>query len=162
MTTLGKGLLRLLVVLLGIEIGAGLYEALVLVPLWAGGLPDSLVAYNTQALKPTPGRHFWIVSTPLVGLLGLANLVAAWRSRAPKRAWWLAGAAGVVAIVAITFLYFVPTLMRFEAVRQAGDAALAASVRQWVALNWVRAAVCVASWLCLLVAFGDRAEATRS
>ena len=112
MASLRGTLLWLLVVAVGIEIGAGIYEARVLVPLWAGAPPDSLLAYNVQELRPAPGQQFWIVSTPLVGLLGLANLVAAWRSRMSKRAWWVAGAGGVVGIVVLTFIYFVPTLRR--------------------------------------------------
>lgn len=151
-------LLWLLIVTVGIEIGAGIYEALVLVPLWAGDAPASLVAYNLEPLRPNPGQHFWIVSTPLVGLLGLLNLIAAWRSRMTRRQWWLAGAGGIVTIVAVTFLYFVPALMGFEATREGGDATLAASVHRWVLLNWVRAVVYVTSWFCLLYAYSNRVE----
>lgn len=158
MATLSNKLLWLLVMAVGIEIGAGIYEARVLVPLWASAPPASLVAYNLQALRPEPGLHFWIVSTPLVGLLGIANLVAAWRTSMSNRASWIAGAAGVVGIVALTFIYFVPTLTGFEAVRQGGDATLATSVHRWVTLNWVRAVVYAASWLCLLRACSHGAE----
>lgn len=155
--------LWLLVVTLGIEIGAGIYEACVLLPLWAGAPPGSLVAYNLQALRPQPGPNFWIVLTPLVGLLGLANLVAAWRSSLPQRRLWLWGASGVVCMVVATFAYFVPTLLGFEALRQVGDETVAASVHLWVMLNWVRGAVYVAAWFCLLHAYGYGAEsATRA
>jgi hypothetical protein len=146
-------LLCLLVVVLGIEIGAGLYEARVLVPLWSSAPPESLIHYNLQTLRPMPGQRFWIVSTPLVGLLGLANLVAGWRSTVATRRWWLLGAGGVVAIVVITFVYFVPALMGFERVRSGADGSLAASVNRWVILNWVRAAIYTVSWLCLLRAY---------
>lgn len=146
-------LLWLLVVAVGIEIGAGLYEARVLVPLWSSAPPESLIHYNLQTLRPTPGQRFWIVSTPLVGLLGLANLVVGWRSTAARRRWWLLGAGGVVVMVVITFVYFVPALMGFEAVRAGADGSLAASVNRWVILNWIRAAIYMAAWLCLLHAY---------
>ena len=151
-------LLWLLVVAVGIEIGAGLYEARVLVPLWSSAPPESLIHYNLQTLRPMPGQRFWIVSTPLVGLLGLANLVVGWRSTAARRRWWLLGAGGVVVMVVITFVYFVPALMGFEAVRAGADGSLAASVNRWVILNWIRAAIYMASWLCLLHAYHGREQ----
>jgi hypothetical protein len=149
----GYLLLWLLVVAVGIEIGAGLYEARVLVPLWSSAPPESLIHYNLQTLRPMPGQRFWIVSTPLVGLLGLANLVVGWLSTAARRRWWLLGAGGVVVMVVITFVYFVPALMGFEAVRAGADGSLAASVNRWVILNWIRAAIYMAAWLCLLHAY---------
>lgn len=147
-------LLWLLVVCLGIEIGAGIYEARVLVPLWSAAPPGSLVNYNLQALRPNPGANFWIVSTPLVGLLSLANVVAAFRSRGGNRRWWLLGAAVAFLMVVATFVYFVPALQRFEALRQTGPDEIAGQVHRWVVLNWVRAAVYLAAWVSLLRAFG--------
>lgn len=37
--------LWLFVIALGIELGAGLYETLIVMPLWAGAPPDSVTAY---------------------------------------------------------------------------------------------------------------------
>jgi hypothetical protein len=147
-------LLWLLVVMLGVEIGAGIYEARVLVPLWAGAPPDSVWDYLTQELRPDPGRKFWAYSTTLVGLLGIANLVTAWRNKkipSKQRKWWLLGAGGTVAMIIATFAYFVPTLMRME---DAGQAMVSADVvNWWVRLNWLRAAVYMAAWLATLRAF---------
>lgn len=157
---LGRILLWLLVIGLGVEIGAGLFEARVLVPLWSASPPTSLINYNLQAMQPHPGPSFWMISTPLVGLLGVANLVAAWRNRDPMRRWWLTGAVLTVAVVVATFVYFVPVLLGFEHLREGGSADTASRVHQWVTLNWIRAVIYVAAWLCLLRAFSGGTRVT--
>lgn len=150
---IGRILLTLLVIVLGLEIGAGIYEARVLVPLWASAPPGSLVAYNLQELRPNPGLHFWIFTTPLVGLLALANLVAAFRSAPPRRLWWLMGSLLAVMVVVMTFVYFVPELQTFERLRDREAVAMTWRVPRWVALNWLRAVVYILAWLSLLRAF---------
>lgn len=149
----GRILLWLLVITVGGEFGAGLYEARVLVPLWSAAPPASIVAYNLQALRPNPGLNFWIISTPLVGLLGLANVVAAWRSAGPNRKWWLGGATAIALVVVATFIYFVPVLQSFERLREGGTNAIATQAHLWVTLNWLRAMVVLGAWLSLLKAF---------
>ncbi|MEO8277584.1 MAG: DUF1772 domain-containing protein [Thermoanaerobaculia bacterium] len=154
---MGRKLLWFLVVMLGVEIGAGLYEARVLVPLWSRSAPESLVAYNTQSLRPNPGFTFWMISTPLTGLVSLINLVFAWRAKGPTRRFWLGGAMATLIVFAVTFLYFVPELRAFQALRDAGAADMAGRVQRWVTLNWVRAVVYVAAWLSLLHAYANGA-----
>jgi hypothetical protein len=150
-------LLWLLVVVLGVEIGGGIYEARVLVPLWSSSPPESLVAYNLQSLRPNPGLAFWMFSTPLTGLLALVNLVAGWRSVGRLRRWWLGGAAATVTMVAVTFIYFVPELNVFDALRDGGATELASRVDRWTTLNWARAIVYIAAWLSLLHAYAHGA-----
>lgn len=66
--------LWLYVIVLGISIGGGLYEQLVLMPLWSLAPPDSVIAYyqhnvaNPQFV-PNQGGRFWIFFTPALGLL---------------------------------------------------------------------------------------------
>jgi len=111
---------------------------------------------------PDQGRRFWMVMTPLVGLIALANLIVAWRSRDAQRRWWMLGVGTTLAVVIVTFTYFVPALMRFQ---QAGDlppGALDADIQRWVQLNWVRAVVYTAGWLAALKAFSSRLRAFSS
>jgi hypothetical protein len=157
---IGRILLALLVIVLGVEIGAGIYEARVLVPLWSSDPPRSLVAYNLQPLRPNPGLRFWIFSTPLVGLLGLANLAPAFRSVPPGRAWWITGSLLAVALVVVTFVYFVPEVVAFEALRDPGAVSMASRVQRWVALNWVRTAVYIFAWLSCLRALSLQSTET--
>ena len=92
-----------------------------------------------------------------VGVLGIANIVAAARSRMPGRRSWLFGSIATVVVVVATFVYFVPVLLSFEHLREGGSAVTAARVHQWVTLNWVRAVIYVAAWLALLRAFSGTA-----
>lgn len=126
--SMSRALLALCIGIVGAVIGGGLYEALVIVPLWSSGPPESLTAFNTLALKPEAGPRFWMFMTPLMGLLALVNLIMAVRSREERRGWWLAGSAGIVAIVITTFVFFVPLLMKILAVGLGGDPVPAESV----------------------------------
>ena len=158
---MNRMMLLIAVMLCGILVGAGLYEALAIVPLWAGGPPESLVAFNTQPLKPLSGPRFWMFATPLVGLVCLVNLFFAWRSRDAARAWWIAGSAGFVAMIVVTFIFFVPLLMKIYAVGVGGEPVPGESVQLWATLNWVRTIVLVISWFCLVRAFGGGAGSPR-
>src|SRR5436190_12855795 len=88
--------LCLFAVALGIEIGAGLYETLVVLPVWTSAPPDSVIAYHQHnAANPqfalNPGGRFWMFATPLVGLLGLTTLLSGLRTRPEHRRWRIAG-----------------------------------------------------------------------
>lgn len=138
-------LLWLFVLNLGIVAGAGLYEARVVVPLWASAPPESL-------RSPDSGRRFWaIATTGALTLLCLANLVAAWLDEGPHRRWWLS-AAIVIAVERLwTFSYFIPTLLRLqrsslpqETVRRAFE--------RWSGYNWLRNALTLVGWVLALQA----------
>jgi hypothetical protein len=143
-------LLWLLVIAIGIEIGAGIYEARVLVPLWSSSPPESLIAYQSQSMPPDPGRKFWIFATPLVGLLSLANLFPAWRSTGARRRWWLLGAGLSLLVVIATFAYFVPTLIKLQRAAVLPGDEVIALITWWVRLNWLRAVVFFIGWLAVL------------
>jgi hypothetical protein len=148
-----NAVLWMLVVLMGLQIGAGLYETLVLVPLWSSAPPQSIVTYQTEPLAPD-AHLFWSFMTPLVGVLSLINVIVAWREAGPHRRWWLAGAGVSLAMVIVTFSYFVPLFIKvFPRAAQLPAAEVQARVRWWVRLNWLRAVVLIAAWLALLNAF---------
>jgi hypothetical protein len=94
-----------LVVALGIQTGAGLFESRVLVPLWAQSPPGSVLAYNETVIKADSGRRLWIFLTPITGVISLINLVAAWMAAGSQRTWWLISSATALFVVAITFAY---------------------------------------------------------
>lgn len=142
-----------LVIALGIQTGAGLFETRVLIPLWSSSPPESVVTYHAQALRPDSGRRFWIFLTPLVGLISALNLIVAWQSEGPRRAWWLLGAGASTAVIIVTFTYFVPVLLRLLRAGEMPATEVAGMVRWWVRLNWLRAVVLMAAWLAALKAF---------
>lgn len=156
-TLIARALLWLFVILMGIELGAGLYESRVVVPLWAGAPPESvwelsdLMRSHPQYMM-NAGLRFWRFTTPPLGLLAVANLVAGWGDRGGHRKWLLASAAAVIVLVAVTFIYFVPALGELFESRRLGLSGeeVARGARLWATLNWARAAVYLLAWLAAL------------
>ena len=149
--------LWLFVIALGIEIGAGLYETRVVLPLWTGAPPDSVTAYyQHNAANPqfalNAGGRFWMGATPLVGLLAVATLLSGLRTRPPHRKWRMAGTILAIVVVGSTFAWFVPNIMRLnskDVMAMSGDA-VANLTHWWVRLNWLRVVVYSTGWLCAL------------
>lgn len=156
-------LLFLLVVMLGIEVGANFYEARVLVPYSSDLSPELIFEYITQRLSLAPDRRFWSFSSPLVSLLGIANLITAWRNKilpAKQRKWWIIGSSGTVLMIIASFAYFIPTWLRIQDAGQ--PMASVADIQWWVRLNWLRAFVYAASWLATLRALSFGRSPTNS
>src|SRR4029078_10542726 len=111
--------LWLFVIALGIEIGAGLYETRVVLPLWTGAPPDSVTAYyQHNAANPqfalNAGGRFWMFATPLVGLSAIANLLSGLRTRPQHRNWRITGTILALVVVVSTFGWFRPNITRLH------------------------------------------------
>lgn len=143
-------LLWLLVLNLGIAFGAGLYESRIVFPRWLEGGYH----WNAEAARAdNTGLRFWIyVTTGPLTVIGLANLVAAWRHDGMSRSWWLRSSVAVLAERAFTFSYFVPTMLALMGGDLPGSEALDRA-RQWEILNYLRHAIVLAAWLLALKAF---------
>ena len=157
---ISKTLLFIFVVVLGIEIGAGLYETLVVLPLWALSPPDSVIEYyKHNAAEPqfalNAGGRFWMFFTPLTGLTALLALLSGFRTNPRHRRWRITGSVLALIVVAATFAWFVPNIMKLysEAVLTMSADEVTTLTNQWVRLNWVRVAVYLTGWLCALRAF---------
>ena len=149
------------VIALGIEIGAGLYETLVVLPLWDGAPPDSVRAYYQHIatypqFAPDAGHRFWMFSTPLVGLTAAAALFSGLRTRPPHRQWRMAGTILALVVVMATFAWFVPHIIRLYSkdVLTMSDGEVTGLTHMWVGLNWVRVVLYSAGWLSALRALG--------
>jgi hypothetical protein len=149
--------LWLYLLLFSVQLGAGLYETLVIVPVWSASPPQSVWGWNAlreanPRLAIDSGRRFWIFVTPAVGLLSIAALLTGWRTGPEHRAWLLAATLTSFVMTVITFAYFVPTLIGLmkSSPDEADAARVASKARLWAALNWVRVAVLIAAWLCAL------------
>lgn len=141
--------LGLFVMILGIDIGAGLYESRVVVPLWSAGVPRTLVAgdpYGRVAIDA--GMRFWAFITPAVGLAAAVSLGFGLSAPRPRLTWQVAASAIELCAFAMTMIYFKPTLMRLFLGHGDGlsSAAIAATVRRWIGWNWVRIALSLAAW----------------
>ena len=150
-------ILWIFVIWLGIEIGAGIYEALVIVPLWASAAPDSVIGFyqhNTADPRFTmnAGLRFWIFATPGVGLLSIATLLTSFKTRPEHRKWRLTGAGLALIVVISTFAWFVPTLIKLTSgqVLTMNPNDIASLANWWVRLNWLRAGVYILGWIAAL------------
>ena len=142
-----------LVVALGIQSGAAIYEARVIVPLWSGAPPESVIAFFAQPLRPDAGRRLWIILTPLTSAITLVNLFFAATTAGLNRAWWLGGSIGAVGVLIPTFAYFVPVLLSLPRISQLPREDAIRKVRVWRTLNYFRAVILGCSWLAVLKAF---------
>ena len=99
----------LLVIDLGIVVGAGLFEHRIALAGWLPTGPDGARHWDAlRARRDDTGRRFWILFTTTgLTLLTLASLILAWSAPAPGRWWWLAAAAALVDR-AMTFGYLSP------------------------------------------------------
>lgn len=145
--------LWLFVIALGLNLGAGLYETRVVVPLWSGGVPDTLAADNPYArVAIDAGMHFWAFLTPAVAGLAVLALIAGLRTAAPQFGWRLFAEVAELCVVASTLLYFRPTLVRLFMGHGAGiaPASLSATVQTWVRWSLVRVGISFVAWCAAL------------
>jgi Domain of unknown function (DUF1772) len=157
---LSRIFLWLFVIFLSLGIGAGMYETLVIWPAEFGAPPQSIWTLSDfwrehANLRPNAGLGFWIFLTPITGLLALVNCIFALRSSGKYRSWLLLASVPTVIVIAITFIYFVPTLGVIWTSQRNGLSGeeVAAKVHMWVMLNWVRTVIMTIAWLFLLRAF---------
>jgi hypothetical protein len=140
----------LFVIVLGIELGAGLYETLVVLPTWT---PDPLASYLHSTEFPqyaiTAGPRFWMFQTPFLGLVSLVTIVTGLRTEPEHRIWRMLGAGSALFVVVATFVWFVPNLLSLigEGVTKMSAEQASSLTTTWTRLNWVRVAVYSAAWL---------------
>ncbi|HEY3884262.1 MAG TPA: hypothetical protein VGL62_03570 [Vicinamibacterales bacterium] len=142
-------ILWLFVIVLGLDLGAGIYEARIVVPLWARGVPETLAAGNPYArVAIDAGMRFWAYMTSTVALVAILALISGFFAPAPQRAWQLAAAVVELGAVAMTLLYFRPTLVRLFMGHGAGlsTAAIQSTVHRWVSLSFVRIVISAVAW----------------
>ena len=145
-------LIWLFVINLGIAFGAGLYEHRIVVPDWLVSDQTGTHWDAAAARRADTGLRFWaFVTTGPLTLLTLANVVAAWRTAGPARAWWLAASFAVLADRVLTFSYFIPTMVGLMSAPDS-PAAVATAAR-WASLNYLRHALVLGGWLAALRAF---------
>jgi putative effector of murein hydrolase LrgA (UPF0299 family) len=144
--------LWLFVLNLGVAFGAGLYEHRIVASRWVTASADGAHWRADLARRDDPGRRFWaFVTTIPLTLLTLANLYAAWHAAGIVRSWWLAAACLAFVDRALTFAYFIPTMV---GLMKAADSAESAGIAiKWWRINYLRHAFVLAAWLASLKAF---------
>ena len=144
------------VMFVGIHIGAGVYEVFVITPLWAGATPESVTGWNPVPQYAINPARYWGIFSPVVALLTLALLIAAWLMPQPRRKWALIAGVCLFIVVLSTVLFFVPILIKTIGTRGANFSGgeITAMVNQWVIWNWLRLAVMIVGWLAAIRALG--------
>ena len=136
--------LGLLIVYLGMAVGAGAYEARAVYPGWQHDpRPDTLAQRLAASGQTRAARRFWPYLSPPGLLIAFWNLVAATTllQRSPdfRTVAWAAIATAVVLKSVATYAYFAPTMiLKFERAHRQHPDELATAVRRWVLLSPVR------------------------
>jgi len=119
-----------------IIIGAAIYEHLAVVPQWSAAPPASLSML--QGEYGLYAQAFWMPIHPITLVLMILTLLLSWKS--PRRVNVAIPLIGYAAILAITFVYFVPELIAITTTPYADtvDAALTERAAQWEMLSLVR------------------------
>ena len=140
------------VVLLGLDLGAGLYETRVLVPRWESRLASGAPAADpVLMISRDAGQKWWMGVTPSVGLFALLALITSLLTSDASRGWRIGAAALELAVVVTTITYFAPNIVRLlEPGRTLPGAEAAAQLRTWAGFNWVRVVATSAAWLTAL------------
>jgi hypothetical protein len=149
--------LWLFVIDLGIASGAGLYEALIVVPQWfpyVGNGGEIRVDSRTMRRMDT-GRRFWggVTTMPLT-LLTITSLILTWHSQSTANAWYFYAALVTLIERLATFAFFIPTALKLMHADTApsGASSLSFLARWWARVNWIRIMFNLAAWLAALKA----------
>ena len=150
--------LWVLVISLGILIGATIFEAIVITPLWAGSPPESVRGWNENPRYAIEnGKFFVLIVLPLL-ISSLASLISGWNQPSPRRKWLIVAAVCTLIGFVATGSFFVPILTETIFVRGEGlsDAQIVEKVSTWVTYNWGRMALQTFGWLAALRALSLR------
>ncbi|HEY0049015.1 MAG TPA: hypothetical protein VGB68_07005 [Pyrinomonadaceae bacterium] len=143
--------LFLVVILWGTLLGGVTYSHLVYFPVYLSALPDSSVVVNgTYGLRDAV---FWTRLHPVLILSLVITLALNWKLKA-RRGLIITTIAVYAAVLAATFLYFVPELMAFQ---DSPNSAVSPAEwfergQRWQIFSWIRGAAMYAAILPLLMA----------
>jgi hypothetical protein len=139
------------VIFWGVLLGGVVYSHLVFFPVYLSDLPNSAVVVTGK--YGLQDARFWMTVHPLLILSLIVALVLNWKFEA-RRKLILLSFGVYIAVLIISFLYFVPELLAFEKSAESGLAAAEWLARgnRWQYLSWTRGAVCFVFFVPLLVA----------
>ncbi|MFK7693022.1 hypothetical protein [Paenibacillus sp. HJGM_3] len=129
--------LFLTVLLFGVLNGGGLYEEIVVSPVWSASPP------TTFALIQEPNglslTSFWVPFHIAANILLLLALILNWPNRTKRTYLWVVLGLYLV-IRVVTFAYFAPEIIDFENTPAVGPFSpeLADRAERWTVLSWLR------------------------
>jgi hypothetical protein len=112
------------------------------IPTWEGSPPQTW---------PNTGLLFWAyVTTIPLTLLTIANAIVAWKTRGPRRRWYIAAVAIIITERAATFSYFIPTMDGLMGSEGLSQEVVDATLSQWLLLDYGRNGLSILGWLAAL------------
>jgi uncharacterized membrane protein len=131
-----------------ILIGGGIFEHVVLTPLWAGSPPESVTEWQYGVVQ----AKFFAVASPLYYLFSIALIVMSWWMPQQQRKWALvAGLCGII-VMLTTIFFFIPILGKTQATRGAGLSGeeITRLTNQFVNWNYGRYVLLIGGWAAAL------------
>jgi hypothetical protein len=150
-TNLAQWSLILLCFSMASALGGGLYEHVVLTPLWSKSPPSSFAII--QRGTGVPLQRFWIPVHAAITVFILLALVLTWRDLTARRLLLVALASYVIMRV-WSGLFFIREMLAFQQVPLDAppSAELSARVARWTYWTWFREPLDIISFLCSLLA----------
>ena len=150
-TSLAKWSLILLCFSMAGAIGGGLFEHIVLIPLWSRSPPSSFSII--QPGTGVPLQNFWIPVHAAITVFIILSLVLTWKER-KVRLLLLVGLGSYIVMRVWSGLYFIREMLEFQKVPldSPPSAELSARVASWIYWTWFREPLDIISFLCFLLA----------
>jgi hypothetical protein len=132
-------------------LGGGLFEHVVLVPIWSKSPPASFSII--QPGTGVPLQRFWIPVHVAITIFVLATLILTWNDL-PVRRLVLIGLASYIVMRVWSGLFFIREMLAFQKIphSSAPSPELSARVARWTYWSWFREPLDVLSFLCFLLA----------
>lgn len=145
--------LILLLFSMAAAIGGGLYESMIINPMWRKSPPSSFAIIQPETGMPL--QRFWIPVHVAITLFIVVALALTWRDL-PVRRMLLIGLASYIVMRVWSGLFFIPEMLAFQKVPlDAGSSTeLSRRVSRWTFLTLFREPLDIISFLTWLLAFG--------
>jgi hypothetical protein len=141
----------LLCLSMALAIGGGLYEHMVLTPLWSASPPSSFAII--QPGTGVPLQKFWIPVHTAITVFLILSLVLTWRQMEVRRLL-LIGLSSYIVMRVWSGLYFIREMLAFQQISldSPPSAELSARVARWTFWTWFREPLDLISFVCFLFA----------
>ena len=150
-TGLAEWSVMLLCLSMTLAIGGGLYEHLVLTPLWSASPPSSFAII--QPGTGVPLQKFWIPVHTAITVFLILSLVLTWRQMEVRRLL-LIGLSSYIVMRVWSGLYFIREMLAFQQISldSPPSAELSARVASWTFWTWFREPLDLIAFVCFLLA----------
>jgi hypothetical protein len=149
--TLTEWSLILLCISLAVALGGGLYEHVVLTPIWSKSPPSSFAII--QPHTGVPLQRFWIPVHGAISVFMLSSIFLTWND-ATVRGVLLIALLSYVVMRVLSGVFFIPQMLAFQKIPPdfPPSEELSARVARWTRWTWFREPLDILSFLGALLA----------